>query len=176
MLCLFLLTPSDLYPIKKFFQIGMPSFHPNSILFNIPGWTLSKTKICTDTQRDFTTERVSSTNHTTAIWAPKTYPALRKDLTEDEGLLSTVQKCLLRHQEKVSCWSWSHLFSPVSSRKAGRSHCLCPITLIIALACSVVHRLAGILSRTLEGRKGIIKFPEQCHLEARASAWDCPLP
>lgn len=46
----FFLTPPNLYPIKKCFQIGTPSFHPNTILFNIPEWTLPTTKICTAAQ------------------------------------------------------------------------------------------------------------------------------
>lgn len=44
----FFFPPPKSVPNKKCFQIGMPSFHSNPILFYIPGWTLLKTEIYTE--------------------------------------------------------------------------------------------------------------------------------
>lgn len=86
--------PPNLYPIKKCFQIGTPSFHPNTILFNIPEWTLPRTKICTSAQGTLWLKEWAK-SHWGHGSPPYIYPALGGDLTKDEGLLSTVSGTLL---------------------------------------------------------------------------------
>lgn len=93
-LFVFFLPPCKSVPNKKCFQTGMPSFHSNTILFYIPGWTLFKAKIYTEAWMDLLLQQrdKSSCGH---LRSPPGLMALGGGSSREKGQLQQGQWCYL---------------------------------------------------------------------------------
>lgn len=96
--CFFLPPPPPPYPIKKVSKLGCQVSIQIPFFFNIPGWTLPKTKI--SLQLKGLHGWRSKLDHSVAMWVSHRYPALGRHLTKDEGLLGILGDALLGTRRK----------------------------------------------------------------------------
>lgn len=122
--CFFSAPPKSV-PNKNCFRTGMPTFHSNSILFNIPGWTLFKRKVYNGAWMDIMLKQQDkpccSHMNLSSLDGIR-----RRSFNWQRSSFSKVRCFLSGYYGKVIYWPWKHLFSPISSRKAKKCHTFLP--------------------------------------------------